>query len=165
MLSSPQGVSRHPVDSPRSTAHPLLVSLRRARHYAHPVLRHIVLPPAAVNPLELIRPHRLHDSAYRLCRQGNVVRIAAHERHPAPVRYYRDRVAGQQRALTAGPFRPVKHRTPVKMPAALNEPYPWQDLSRSLIPLDGSIRPGHPLFVSVRDVYGSAAERVAPFDD
>ena len=67
--------------------------------------------------------------------------------------------------LTAGPFRPLKHRTPVKMPAALNERYPWQDLSRSLIPLDGSIRPGHPLFVSVRDVYGSAAERVAPFDD
>src|SRR5215213_1226819 len=94
----------------RLTAQPLDVALGRALHHRLGVPAQHRLPPAAVDAVEPVGPHRLDHPPDVPLGQGQPVGGAAHEGDPILARGDEDGVAAQQHPGPAGPLGPVHDR-------------------------------------------------------
>src|SRR5215211_7629870 len=122
----------------RLAAQPLDVALGRALHHRLGVAAQHRLPPAAVDAVEPVGPHRLDHPPDIPLGQGQPVGGAAHEGDPILARGHEDGVAAEQRPGAAGPLGPVDDRAAREVAAALDQGDPTQDLER---PRPGPRRP------------------------
>src|SRR5438874_1620645 len=82
----------------RIRADPTQVSLRRSLDRSDPTRAHHTIPPTAVDPVEAIRSHAVHDATDLVRRKRDQIGIAPHEAHEADIGHDRDRVTHQKRA-------------------------------------------------------------------
>ena len=96
---------------------------------------------------------------------GIEIRVAIHEAHPAPVGHDLNRVAGEERARTAGAGRPVQDAAAGEMPAAADERQttPRQWIRRIALPEDDRfIGAGHPRAIIAVEEDRHPAKGAAP---
>ena len=136
----------------------------RRIHGRAPATQDVAGPRVAVHvgEVEAIEQcaHRLHVS--RLHR--DVVGIAVHERHVAPVEHDLQRVAREQGAAIARAIAPMQRGAPVEVAANAQQRDVVGQSQRIAAPeLDAIRRPLHPLAIGFVQQDGHAAERIAPF--